>query len=169
MSKANSTETAGPRDGSGSLHVVIYKYFFYGWLFQDASIGSDLERAAALRHNRYSAKWLPTYLWRWSVVGTMVFVMEIWAERSLENAVMSAVIGVGLVCVIVFLAVSALSWALLRGSRSGVRRTRPPGALVLDLSRSHSRVSRCLPRGRAGRSNPPRFLASLPKRVSASS
>ena len=118
MSKASSTETARPRDGSGSLHVAIHQYFFYDWLFHDASIGSDLERAAALRHNRHSARWLPTYLWRWSVVGCLMFAMERWAERSPGNAGVCAVIGVGLVCVIVFVAVSALSWAILRGSRS---------------------------------------------------
>lgn len=118
MAKAQSTETAGGQNGSGSLHVAIHQYFFYGWLFHDASIGSDLKRAAALRHNRHSAQWLPTYLWRWSVVGCLMFAMERWVERSLGNAVMCAVIGVGLVCVIVFLAVSALSWAILRGSSS---------------------------------------------------
>lgn len=118
MSRVSSPETASARDGSGSLPVAIHQYFFYGWLFQDASIGSDLERAAALRHNRHSAKWLPTYLRRWSVIGYLMFAMGKWAERSLDNAVLCAVIGVGLVCVIVFLAVSALSWAILRGSRS---------------------------------------------------
>ena len=118
MSKVRSTEPTGARNGAGSLHVAIYQYFFYDWLFRDASIGSDLERAAALRHNRHSAQWLPTYLRRWLVIGSLVFATETWAERSLDNAVVSAMLAVGFVFVIVFLAVSTLSWALLRAGHS---------------------------------------------------
>lgn len=118
MSQVRSTETASARNGSGSLHVAIHRYFFYGWLFRDASSGSDLERAAALRHNRPSAKWLPTYLLRWSVLGSMLFATETWVERSLASTVISAVLAVGLVFVIVFLVVTTLSWAILRASHS---------------------------------------------------
>lgn len=67
MSKVCSTDTASVRNQSGSLHILIHQYFFYGWLFADASVGSDLERVTALQQNRNSAKWLPTYIWRWSV------------------------------------------------------------------------------------------------------
>jgi hypothetical protein len=43
----------------------------YLWPFRDyrnACIGSELERAAALRHNKSLAKKLPTYLNRWSAI-----------------------------------------------------------------------------------------------------
>ncbi|MDE2607505.1 MAG: hypothetical protein KGL68_16440 [Burkholderiales bacterium] len=48
-----------------SFGTLLYRYFFFGWLFQDASQGNLLERAAALRHNRDQARWLPTYMRRW--------------------------------------------------------------------------------------------------------
>jgi hypothetical protein len=118
MSKVGPAETASARNGSGPLRVAIRRYFFYGWLFRDASTGSDLERAAALRHNRHSAQWLPTYLWRWSVVGFLALVVETWTERALESVVISAMLAIGLVGVVVFLAVTALAWAILRARHS---------------------------------------------------
>jgi hypothetical protein len=105
---------AGARSGSGSLHVALYRYFFYHWLFRDASRGSDLERAAALRHNRASARWLSTYLRRWSVSGALIAALEAWAEHVLDNVVLAAALAVALVGVIVFLVVTTLCWSILR-------------------------------------------------------
>lgn len=48
-----------------SFGTLLYRYFFFGWLFHDASQGNLLERAAAWRHNRDQARWLPTYMRRW--------------------------------------------------------------------------------------------------------
>ena len=115
MSEAGSTETAGAR--SGSLPASIGRYFFYGWLFRDANVGSDLERAAALRHNRSLSKWLPTYLWRWLVVGSAILMLATWSERSLDSALLSATLAVAFVLIVVFLLVTLLCWTLLRTGR----------------------------------------------------
>jgi len=48
-----------------SFSTLLYRYFFFGWLFKDVNHGNLLERAAAWRHNRAQARWLPTYLRRW--------------------------------------------------------------------------------------------------------
>ncbi len=48
-----------------SFGTLLYRYFFFGWLFRDVNRGNLLERAAAWRHNRQQARWLPTYLRRW--------------------------------------------------------------------------------------------------------
>lgn len=43
----------------------------YLWPFdqyRDAEVGTTLERAAALRHNRRLARGLPTYVNRWSMI-----------------------------------------------------------------------------------------------------
>ena len=61
MSEARATDTTA-RQGDASLTTSVGRYFFYAWMFRDASAGSELERAAALRHNRNLSKWLPTYL-----------------------------------------------------------------------------------------------------------
>jgi di/tricarboxylate transporter len=121
MFEARSTDTAAANDGTASLTASVSRYFFYGWLFRDASAGSELERAAALRHNRSLSKWLPTYLRRWLVVGAMILGLAAWSERALDNVVLSAGLAVAFALVVVFLLVTVLCWALLRAGRD-VRR-----------------------------------------------
>jgi hypothetical protein len=48
-----------------AFRTLLYRYFFFGWLFRDVTCGSKLERAAAWRHNQAQARWLPTYMRRW--------------------------------------------------------------------------------------------------------
>jgi len=45
--------------------TLLYRYFFFGWLFKEVGDGDLFERAAVVRHNRRQAAWLPTYLLRW--------------------------------------------------------------------------------------------------------
>lgn len=94
--------------------MTLYRYFFYGWLFRDAHRGSSLERAAALRHNRTSAQWLPTYLLHWTLVGAALAAFELAAEHAIDNAVVSAALAVALVLVIVYLLVTLVCWIALR-------------------------------------------------------
>lgn len=115
MSQARSDDDAAPARGDAvSLSVSLGRYFFYGWLFRDASAGSALERAAAMRHNRTLARWLPTYLRRWFVVAALLSSLAALSERALDNAVLSAGFAVAFVLVVVFLLVTLLAWALLR-------------------------------------------------------
>ena len=70
--------------------TLLYRYFFYDWLFRDASRGTLLERAAALRHNVEQARWLPLYLKRWGVL-TLLFYGAGWlTEAAAGLVVMSA-------------------------------------------------------------------------------
>ena len=55
-----------------AFRTLLYRYFFFGWLFRDATRGNLFERAAAWRHNQAQAHWLPTYMRRWLVVGLML-------------------------------------------------------------------------------------------------
>ncbi len=50
---------------------LLYRYWFYGWLFRDVNRGSVLERAAARRHNQSCSYWLPTYMRRWACLGVI--------------------------------------------------------------------------------------------------
>ena len=45
--------------------MVLYRYFFFGWLFKDVTRGNVFERAAAFRYNKEHAHWLLTYMIRW--------------------------------------------------------------------------------------------------------
>jgi di/tricarboxylate transporter len=123
MSRTGSTDTTAATDtidappGPVSLTRSLGRYFFYGWLFRDASTGSELERAAALRHNRTFSKWLPTYLRRWLVIGTMILGLAWWSERALDSVALSAALAIAFAAVVVFLLVTLLCWALLRAAR----------------------------------------------------
>lgn len=59
------------RAPSPRFRTLLYRYFFFGWLFHDASVRDLIQRAAALRHNRAMARWLPTYMKRWAVIGLL--------------------------------------------------------------------------------------------------
>lgn len=56
-----------------SFAQLLYRYWFYGWLFRDASRGTLFERAAARRHNQSRSRWLPTYLRRWTLLGVLCY------------------------------------------------------------------------------------------------
>jgi hypothetical protein len=56
-----------------AFSTLLYRYFFFGWLFKDVTRGNMFERAAALRHNRAQAHWLPTYMRRWLWWGLLFY------------------------------------------------------------------------------------------------
>ncbi len=56
-----------------SQYSLLYRYFFFNWLFRDVDRGSWLERSAAWRYNKAHAHWLLTYLKRWVVVDCSAF------------------------------------------------------------------------------------------------
>ena len=56
-----------------SFGSLLYRYFFFAWLFKDASRGNLFERSAAWRHNREQARWLPTYMRRWFWCGAVLY------------------------------------------------------------------------------------------------
>ena len=58
-----------------SFCTLLYRYFFFGWLFKDVNRGNLLQRAAAWRHNREQARWLPTYMRRWFWAGLLCFAL----------------------------------------------------------------------------------------------
>jgi hypothetical protein len=66
------------------FRTQLYRYFFFGWLFSDAGTGTMFERAAAARHNREQAKWLPIYVIRWMWFALLFYAVGGFAERVLE-------------------------------------------------------------------------------------
>ena len=78
---------AHPRDPTRSsavvLHVLLYRYLFFDWLFRDVNHGSVLERAAARRFNREMQRYLPSYLRRWSVLVASSSLLGAWLEGGL--------------------------------------------------------------------------------------
>lgn len=58
-----------------SFLSLLYRYFFFSWLFRDADRGGSAERAAAWRHNREQTPWLLVYLKRWLGLGLLSFAL----------------------------------------------------------------------------------------------
>ncbi|MFP5391433.1 MAG: hypothetical protein ACLGI6_07805 [Gammaproteobacteria bacterium] len=82
-----------PQAGAAELPftTLLYRFFFFGWLFRDTSAARNLyERHAALQHNRRMCKYFPTYLRRWSFVTAFDFCLGFLAERALQASVLSA-------------------------------------------------------------------------------
>jgi hypothetical protein len=104
-------------DEAVSLRVRLYRYFFYAWLFRDADLGNTWERSAALRHNREQARWLPTYLFRWLVGGTVLITLEQISESISGDSAVSALLAVMVICVVMFHLVTGILWAFLQIGR----------------------------------------------------
>lgn len=76
---------------SPTLRTLLYRYFFFGWLFRDVNRGNVIERAAAWRHNRDQARWLPTYMRRWLWCGLFFFALGCTMERLFDAPGLSVV------------------------------------------------------------------------------
>jgi hypothetical protein len=96
-----------------SFTVQLYRFFFYRWLFRDARAGNLFEQAAALDHNRTQGKWLPLYMVRWMVMGSVIALLEFASERLAGHAALTAALAIGMVLVVMYLLVTGLCWMLL--------------------------------------------------------
>ncbi len=72
------------------FRTLLYRYFFFGWLYKDASRGNLRERSAAWRFNQMHAHWLLTYMRRWLWCGLFFFAMGGAVEQMLSAPVLSA-------------------------------------------------------------------------------
>lgn len=72
-----------------AFSTLLYRYFFFGWLYKDVSRGNVFERAAAFRYNKEHAYWLLTYLQRWLWCGLIFYALGGTVERLLDAPVLS--------------------------------------------------------------------------------
>jgi hypothetical protein len=77
-------ERNAPSGASEPLHSLLYRYFFFGWLFRDVNRGTLLERAAAWRANREMRRYLPVYLRRWLVIFAAGYGLGVLFEKGFE-------------------------------------------------------------------------------------
>lgn len=97
-----------------TLRTLCYRYFFFGWLFRDASRGSPLERACAWRHNQAQARWLPTYMRRWLWAGLLLCVLGAVVEFALATPLLSALFYVPGLLAVPVNAVIGVAWLGLK-------------------------------------------------------
>jgi hypothetical protein len=96
------------------FHTLLYRYFFFSWLFRDVSHGSPLERAAAWRHNQAQAHWLLTYMRRWLFCGVLFYGFGGFVELVLGAPVASALFYVPSALSLPVNAVLAAAWLGLK-------------------------------------------------------
>lgn len=73
-----------------AFRTLLYRYFFFAWLFKDVCQGSMLERAAAWRHNQQQARWLLTYMRRWVWCGVVLYGIGSLLELAFDAPALSA-------------------------------------------------------------------------------
>lgn len=79
-----ASDSAQDRQPDEPLWSLVYRYFFFGWLFRDVNRGTLLERAAAWRFNRDSRHYLLTYLRRWLFVFAAGYGLGVLFEHAFE-------------------------------------------------------------------------------------
>lgn len=98
-----------------SFATLLYRYFFFGWLFKDVCRGNRYERLHAWQHNRNQARWLGTYLRRWLFVALSTFALGASCETILQAPALSALFFVPMA---VSMSVNTVIGALMLGFRS---------------------------------------------------
>ncbi|HET9645583.1 MAG TPA: hypothetical protein VFP68_20000 [Burkholderiaceae bacterium] len=97
-----------------AFRTLLYRYFFFGWMFRDASRGSRLERAAAWRHNKAQAHWLLTYMRRWVWCGLLSYLLGTFVELTLGSPQLSVLFYVPSAMSVPVNAVIAVAWLGLK-------------------------------------------------------
>lgn len=95
--------------------VLLYRYFFFSWLFKDACKGSLYERSAAWKHNQERARWLTTYLRRWLFMGFVMYGLGAFSDVLLNAPMLSAFFFVPLV---VSVSINTVIGVLMLGFKS---------------------------------------------------
>lgn len=97
--------------------IVLYRYFFFGWLFKDAGTGTLLERAANARFNRDQARWLPTYVMRWLWLGLLFYAVAGALDLLLDAPALAILFYAASVMSVSFTLTIGVAWMGIRGVR----------------------------------------------------
>jgi hypothetical protein len=93
---------------------LLYRYWFWGWLFRDANQGDLLRRAAAWRHNVAQRIHLPVYMRRWLAMVALTFAVALAIESIVDARAFAALFYVGSVLAAVVEVVASIAWLFLR-------------------------------------------------------
>lgn len=99
------------------LWSLLYRYWFWGWLFRDVNLGDPVRRMASWRHNVAMRSWLPTYMWRWLACTAATVTVAQGVEASTATSVVPAIFYTGSVLAILIFTVAATIWMFLAADR----------------------------------------------------
>ena len=93
---------------------LLYRYFFFDWMFKDVRRGNRKACAAAWQHNLQQARWLSIYLRRWSFLSLLFYAFGLATEFSLGGLYLPAFL---YVCAVAGISVNAVIAASMLGFR----------------------------------------------------
>jgi len=96
------------------LWHLVYRYWFWGWLFLDVNSGDLLRRAAAWRHNVRQRVHLPVYMRRWLAALVVTGTVAVAIETALDARVAAALFYTGAVMCSLVQVIAGIAWAFLR-------------------------------------------------------
>ena len=108
----NAPPTPASRDAEPFWHL-LYRYFFWGWLFMDVNRGDLMRRAAAWRHNVAQRVHLPVYMRRWCACLVATFAVAVVIE-AFDARAMAAMFYVVAVLSAVVELLAGVAWLFLR-------------------------------------------------------
>ena len=97
--------------------TVLYRFFFFGWLFKDMSKGTLFERAAAARFNRDQVRWLPIYVMRWLWLGLGFYALGAVLELMLDAPLPAILFYAASAMSVSFTLTVGAAWLVVRGAR----------------------------------------------------
>ena len=98
------------------LWHLVYRYWFWDWLFADASGGDLMRRAAAWRHNLAQRVHLPIYMRRWSACLVVTFAVAA-AIEAFDARALAACFYVAAILAAVVEVNAGVAWVFLRDRR----------------------------------------------------
>lgn len=111
---AFSHDPLRPELPADTFRSLLYRFFFFDWLFADLNRAQTLlERHAAWRHNREMRKYLPTYLRRWCCVASGAFAGGSLCERVWESQIAASCCFTGFTVTLAVMAVIVACWLFL--------------------------------------------------------
>jgi hypothetical protein len=91
-SLAAAIPAAASRYDEMPLSIVVFRFLWPFWLFQDASRGTHFDRAAAYRHNRDMRIYLPGYLLKWLLSSALIFAVTVGVDSLATQMAQSNVL-----------------------------------------------------------------------------
>ncbi len=99
------------------LWSLLYRYWFWDWLFHDVNLGDPLRRRASWRHNVAMRSCLPTYMGRWLACAASTAMVAQAVEASTRASMVPAIFYTGSVLGSVVFVVALTIWAFLARDR----------------------------------------------------
>lgn len=101
------------------LWSLLYRYWFWGWLFRDVNQGDLLGRSAAWRHNVAMRGCLPVYMARWLTCTAIAAACAHALEVALASPFLPAMFYSAAIVAVVICAIAFTIWMFLARPASG--------------------------------------------------